>query len=102
MLDQKQPQNDDLTDERVPFVPCRLLAISEIEVDPHGDMNAEYERLYPNDPAFFPEPEYFDDPDCPYCGAYFVCASAADSGEPEFRPGVVCPACGVFIDDEDI
>lgn len=89
MLD-RQP-NDELTDERVPFVPCRLLAISEIEVDPHGDMNAEYERLYPNDPAFFPEPEYFDKPDREFDPdfGYPLCIHCSEVLDPDGY----CPNC---------
>lgn len=39
---------------------------------------------------------------CPYCEHIFFAGSASDSGEPDFRPGVICPGCSEFIDDEEL
>lgn len=39
---------------------------------------------------------------CPHCGNWFGGASATDSGEPHFDPGVKCPECGEFISDEEL
>lgn len=39
---------------------------------------------------------------CPYCGAFFLAASASTGPEPDYEPGVLCPECGEFISDEEL
>ena len=39
---------------------------------------------------------------CPGCGVTITYASAWSSPEPLCESGIICPACGEFIADEDI